>query len=208
MSASSDSRGDLLRAAAGFSLAEVLAIVALIAIGFAMALPAADEIRESGKTSAAARRLAVEFQALRWKAVAIRRHRGLLFEKRGAEWVWSEVEDRNGNGLRVVEIRRGVDATLSGPHRLDAHGDGIALGIPPGGPFPEVPPGTGTVDDSSDPVRFGHGDLVSFSPTGGASGGAAYVTNGRSTLSAVVLFGPTARVRVWRFDPRTRRWTL
>ena len=56
-------------------------------------------------------------------------------------------------------------------------------------------------------MRFGRSDLVSFSPDGSASSGTLYVTDGRDGLYAVVLFGPTARVRVWRFDRRNGRWT-
>ena len=51
-------------------------------------------------------------------------------------------------------------------------------------------------------------DLVSFGPEGSASSGTLYVTDGRRGLFAVVLFGPTARLRVWRFNPEERRWTL
>jgi len=57
-------------------------------------------------------------------------------------------------------------------------------------------------------VRFGRSDLVSFSPFGSSSSGTLYVTDGRRGLFAVVLFGPTARLRVWRFRPEERRWTL
>jgi hypothetical protein len=59
-----------------------------------------------------------------------------------------------------------------------------------------------------DPVRFGRSDLVSFTPVGSASSGTLYVTDRRHALFAVVLFGPTARLRVWRFVPAERRWTL
>jgi hypothetical protein len=57
-------------------------------------------------------------------------------------------------------------------------------------------------------VRFGRSDLISFSPGGSASSGTLYVTDGRRGFYAVVLFGPTARLRVWRYRPEERRWTL
>jgi hypothetical protein len=84
----------------------------------------------------------------------------------------------------------------------------VTLGIPPGGPYPEAPPGTATLTAADDPVRFGRSDLVSFSPGGSASSGTLYVTDGRQGFYAVVLFGPTARLRVWRFRPEVRQWTL
>jgi hypothetical protein len=57
-------------------------------------------------------------------------------------------------------------------------------------------------------VRFGRSDLVSFSPLGSASSGTIYVTDGRNALFAIVQFGPTSRLRVWRYRPLERRWTL
>jgi hypothetical protein len=59
-----------------------------------------------------------------------------------------------------------------------------------------------------DPIRFGRGDLVAFSPLGSSSSGTIYLTDGRSELWAVVLYGATARVRVWRFDRTAGRWRL
>ena len=84
----------------------------------------------------------------------------------------------------------------------------VRLGLPPGGPYPEAPPGTGRLVAGDDPVRFGRSDLVSFSPVGSASSGTLYVTDGRDGLFAIVLYGPTSRLRVWRFRPLERRWAL
>jgi hypothetical protein len=132
----------------------------------------------------------------------------LIFSRDGRGWSWYEVEDGNGNGLRTREIRRGTDRTLSGPHRMEDHDSRIKLGFPPGGPFPKIPPGTGWIDGTDDPIRFGRSDLVSFTPLGTGSSGTLYVTDGARQLLGVVLFGPTCRVRVWRFDWEERRWRL
>jgi hypothetical protein len=101
-----------------------------------------------------------------------------------------------------------VDRTLSGPHRLEDLVEKVRLGFPPGGPFPRIPPEVGTIGDTSDPVQFGVSDLVAFSALGRSSSGTLYVTDGGSQLYAVVLFGPATRARVWRYEPRSRRWIL
>jgi type II secretory pathway pseudopilin PulG len=192
----------------GLQLIELLVVVALIGLTCAAVLPSIAELRTAGRGAAAAREMALTFQALRWKSVTQNRNHGLLFTVQDGGWVWFEVADGNGNGLSSAEIRRGVDLTLSGPHRLEARVSGVHLGFPPGGAVPRIPPKRGTIDDLTDPVRFGRSDLISFSPLGSASSGTLYLTDGRSGLFGVVLFGPTARVRVWRFDRRTGRWTL
>jgi len=195
-------------ASRGYTLAELLAVLAIVAMAVAVALPAAAMLRDGGRAAAGARTMATLLSAQRWKSVAGHRIRGLQFRKVGSRWTWREVADGNGNGLRTAEITRGVDPVVSIDQELERLVSDVRLGIPPGGPYPEAPPGTDMLTAADDPVRFGRADLVSFSPVGAASSGTIYVTDGRSGLYAVVLFGPSARLRVWRFRPEERRWTL
>lgn len=197
-----------MTASKGFTLAELMAALAVLAIAVAVGLPAAARIRDAGKAAAGARRMATLFSAQRFRAVARHRTLGLQFRRGGTGWSWREVEDGNGNGLRSAEIARGVDRIAGPDATLEASIPGVRLGIPPGGPYPEAPPGTDRLTESDAPVRFGRSTLVSFAPAGSASSGTLYVTDGRDGFYAVVLFGPTARLRVWRWDPRGRRWTL
>ncbi len=196
-----------MAASKGYTLAELLATLAIVAMAVAVTLPAAAMLRDGGRAAAGARTMATLLSAQRWKSVAGHRTRGLQFRKIGDGWSWREVADGNGNGLRTAEIHRGIDPVLSSDVSLERQVEDVRLGFPPGGPFPEAPPGTGSLGAGDDPVRFGRSDLVSFSPVGSASSGTIYVTDGRSALFAIVLFGPTARLRVWRYLKRERRWT-
>jgi prepilin-type N-terminal cleavage/methylation domain-containing protein len=195
-------------ASRGFTLVELLAVLAILAMAVAVTLPAAATLRDGGRAAAGARTMATLLSAQRWKSVAARRTSGLQFRKVGSSWTWREVADGNGNGLRTAEIARGVDPVLTGDLALERQVPDVRLGIPPGGPYPEAPPGTDLLTAADDPVRFGRSDLVSFSPVGASSSGTIYVTDGRSGFYAVVLFGPTARLRVWRYRPEVRKWTL
>ena len=197
-----------MTASRGFTIAELLAVLAIVAMAVAVALPAAATLRDAGRAAAGARTMAVLLSAQRWKSVTNHHTRGFQFRKVGNAWSWREVADGNGNGLRSAEIARGVDPVLSQDEFLDREVPDVTLGIPPGGPYPEAPPGTDTLTSADDPVRFGRSDLISFSPGGSASSGTLYVTDGRRGFYAVVLFGPTARLRVWRFRPEVGKWTL
>jgi hypothetical protein len=166
------------------------------------------DIGGAGRVAAGARAMAVSFHAMRWRAVALNRAHGLFFRRDEEGWSWLEVTDGNGNGLRTAEIRDGTDPVLSGPHRLEERDDRVKLGFPEGVAIPGIPPRGGSIVDLEDPVKFGRSDIVSFTPMGASSSGTLYVTDGRHELYGVVLFGPTVRVRVWRFDCRTGRWTL
>ena len=136
------------------------------------------------------------------------RSHGLYFESLGQGWAWWEVRDGNGNGLRTAEVRSGTDPILSGPHRLEQSVEHVTLGFPPNGPFPEVPPKSGSIRDTTDPVQFGRSNLISFGPLGTSSSGTVYVTDGRHRVYGVVLYGRTARIRVWRYDTRGGQWKL
>jgi type II secretory pathway pseudopilin PulG len=194
-----------LPAARGYTLVEALVILVLVALMTGLALPALAELRARGRAAAGARYMAVLFQQMRWQSVARSRAHGLLFEHDGQSWTWRVVQDGNGNGMRTAEVSNGVDPTLSGPHRLDRVVEHVDLGFPDDGPFPRVPPARGIISDTTDPVKFGRSNLVSFTRLGRASSGTLYVTDHRRELFAVVLFGPTARVRVWRHH--LGRWT-
>ena len=193
----------------GVALAEVLLVVVLALMSLAVAVPSLAYLRDEGRAAAGARQMAATFSALRFQSVARGRTTGLLFERGGGGWLWWEVGDGNGNGLRTSEVRRGVDPIRSGPHRLEDRVESVRLGFPRGASsIPEIPPQTGTIADLDDPIQFGRSDLVSFAPGGSASSGTLYLTDGKSVLYGVVLYGPTSRVRVWRYDTLRRRWTL
>jgi hypothetical protein len=190
----------------GASLVEALVAMGVVAAVLLAAAPAVAQLRDAGRAGAAGRALAAKLREQRFRSVALRRSCGIHFERLSEGWVWREVRDGNGNGLRTAEIRSGTDPTVSGPHRVESLVSRARLGFPAGGPFPEIPPGTGTIANTDDPVQFGASDIVSFSPLGGSSSGTLYLTDGGALLTAVVVYGPTVRVRVLRYDPRERTW--
>ncbi len=194
-------------AAAGFTLTEVILSVALVGIVTSAMLPIAARVRSTAMTAAGARQMAVTLHALRWKSVALGRSHGLLFARDTAGWIWYAVADGNGNGLRTAEVLDGRDPTLSGPHRLEDTVSGVTLGFPVPRPIPRIPPRQGPIDDLDDPIQIGNTDLLAFGPLGTASSGTLYVTDRYRRLYAVVLFGKTARITVWRYDTKSGQWT-
>jgi hypothetical protein len=195
-------------AAAGLSLAELLSVVTLLGIAVMLAIPTVAGMRSEGRAASAAREMAMTLHALRWKTVAQNRHHGLFFEELDDGWAWFVVRDGNGNGLRSSEVRNGTDETLSGPHRLEDRTHGVGPGFPQGEAIPAIPPRRGEIGNLEDPVKFGRSNLISFSPLGSSSSGTLYISDRANKLYGVVLFGPTARIRVWRYDTRERRWRL
>jgi hypothetical protein len=198
----------MITARSGISLIETALVLALMALSLMVTVPSVATLRNGARLSAGAREMAMTFQALRWKSVTTNNVRGVLFEADDTGWYWYEVLDGNGNGLRTAEVRNGKDVTVSGPHRIEDRISGVQLGFPALDEIPRIPPRNGTLDDVADPVKFGVSNLVSFSPLGRSSSGTIYLTDGNKGLYAVVVFGPTVRVRVWRYNAATGNWIL
>jgi type II secretory pathway pseudopilin PulG len=192
----------------GWSLPELLAALIVLGLVVAICAPATAEMMAEARAAAAAREVAATLQAMRWRAVSTHRTHGLFFRLDARGWHWFVVRDGNGNGLRTAEVRDGTDPTLSGPHRIEDRVEGLQVGFPPALEIPAIPPRSGSIPDLGDPVKFGNSNLIAFSPLGTASSGTLYLTDRRYALRAVVLFGPTVRIRVWRLDTRESRWKL
>jgi hypothetical protein len=191
----------------GLALLELLVVLVVAGLALAIALPALATGGAEARTAAGTRELASVLHALRWKSVAQGVACGLAFRRDDRGWYWLEVEDGNGNGLRTAEVADGTDHVRSAVQRLEQRVEHVTLGFPEGPPVPSIPPSRGWITSLADPVRFGTSDIVSFTPLGSASTGTLYVTD-RHNLYAIVLFGPTARLRVWRYDEVQRRWRL
>jgi type II secretory pathway pseudopilin PulG len=192
--------------ARGITLLETVVTVVIVSLAVIVVLPALGRMRASALTATGARHLAVTCHALRWKSVAQGRGHGLYFVRDTTGWSWYEVRDGNGNGLRLIDIANGSDPTLAGPRRLEDVASGVTLGFPLGNPIPRVPPSTGWIDDLDDPIRIGNTKLLAFSPAGTSSSGTIYVTDRREHLYAVVLYGRTAKLRVWRYAAASGQW--
>lgn len=197
-----------MRGATGFSLAESVLVLALCGLSLLTVWPALGRMRAAAMSAAGARHIAVLVQALRFKSAADGASRGLRFAHDERGWWWVEVRDGNGNGIRSAEVANGIDPTVGAPDRLERVVAGITVGFPPGGSFPKIPPGQGTIADLEDPVQLGSADILSVSPLGTATGGTIYVTDRHDRLFAVVVYGATGRVRVWRYDAEGQVWAL
>jgi hypothetical protein len=176
----------------------VMAIaVTVTAIAVPQSLRGIDEFR----TRSAARYLAQRLSAARFDAIKRSAAHGLQFEAVGADYRMSVVADGNRNGLRMSELSRGIDRTLTEPERLDAHFAGVRFGIVDG-----VPDADGAPSGSSDGVRIGSSKLLSMNADGTATSGTLYVRGTGRSQYAVRVLGSTGRVRILRFDIGLVRW--
>jgi hypothetical protein len=115
----------------------------------------------------------------------------IRFERGEAGADFSVYTDGNRNGVRSRDIEEGIDARVAGPLPLEGHAPGVRLGILPDLPAP--PPEEGRLE-GDDPIRFGRGEILSFSPLGTSTPGTYYLVG--DGIQGAVRVTANARVRL------------
>lgn len=189
----------------GWSLLELLTCVSIIGLIVAVSIPAFGELRRRDALVAAARELATELRAARMAAITRGRNVGVRFERLNSGWMYAVYEDRDFDGIRSDDIRRGVDVRIREPRVvLQSTGGAATFGFPPSALYD---PDTGRVIPAdASPIRFGRASLGSFSPTGSGTPGSVYLTENHTRAALVRVYGATGRVRVLVWDPGSQKW--
>lgn len=189
----------------GYSLAEILLVLALLGMLLAFAAPAFGDALARARAQAAAREMASEMARLRGAAIAEHRRVALRFVRGAGGLAFGTYADGDGDGVGAADIAAGVDPPLGPVRDLKSRFEGADFGLLDQA-IPGIPPSGAPLAPGSDPVRFGVSDIVTFTPQGTATSGTLYISDGRDTVFAVVLYGRTGRIRTWRFDRPGWRW--
>ena len=160
-----------------------------------------------GRVAAAARDLQQELARLRSNAIASHRSVAMRLTWSQGRYVYAFYADGDGDGVRSDDIASGRDPVLAPARDLASRYEGVDFGLLDLA-IPEVPPGGAPLAPGADPVRFGRSDIITFSPGGTSSSGTLYVSDGRDTVVAVVLYGGTGRIRIWSYRRERARWDL
>jgi prepilin-type N-terminal cleavage/methylation domain-containing protein len=188
----------------GFTLLELLVVIALVGILVLFSGTNLSGSQRRREFEYFARELVSLLEACRWRAMSESAYAGAVITRRGDSYVASVYLDGNGNGIRMQDITAGLDAPFHDPLILKR-----ALGDVEAGYLrervPQIPPKSGFITDTSDPVRFGRSDIISFSPKGDSSSGTIYLAcHSQGEMYGLVLYGATARLTVWRL--RSNQW--
>ncbi len=174
-------------------------VLVVIGIISAVTIPSLADARRAAALAASSGKLHGLMFRCRAFAIMNRRSTGLVFERQGeGAWRCFIVADGDGDGILRRDIDRGVDPVVSEVLEFEAVDAG--LGILEGEFVPD-PSGRGRLrGDQTDPVRAGRGDIITFTPLSRATPSSIYLTDRRSRMRVLRVYGGTARVHilVWR----------
>lgn len=185
----------------GFSLIELLIVLALLGCAAALAAPALDRVQHRAALVQAGYRLLADTQKCQTLAARHLARVGIVFDvdHRGRFYVL--VQDGNGNGVSRKDYLAGRDKVVGGPVYLREFGRQVRLGPPFGVRVPK-PDESGWVPESG--VQAGHAGILSFSPGLGASPGSVYLSAGTRVVALRVTPMGVARLLTW--DAGRRAW--
>jgi hypothetical protein len=191
-----------MRRVAGYSLIELMfalgVMVMLAGIAIPQILAALDDYQAYG----AVRYLSGRLHETRMMAVTRTVNTAMRFTNAGGSYAYGVYVDGNRNGIRSADIADGVDPEIQRQERLSDLFPGVDFGAVPG--LPSVEPGS--PPPGNDPIRFGSTSMAVFNPLGTSTPGSLYIRGRRDSQYAVRLFGQTGKIRVLKFNPRTRMW--
>ena len=190
--------------AAGYSVPEMLIVVAIAGLAVVPALPGTATSRRRAVLAGAASHVAMVFRAARYEAVKRGAAVAVEFVEDGAEATYRLVVDGNGNGVRRAEIATGVDTPLGEARSIGD--DFAAVRFVVGCRCADIDGGALLAHGTSG-VRFGGSGLAVFAPAGTASSGTLYLSAGGETTYAVRVLGVSGRMRTLRYEPAAGEWT-
>jgi Tfp pilus assembly protein FimT len=181
--------GPFAGAESGRGLLDLIVAVSLAVVLAAAAIPKAQSMVHESRLRGAAFYLRGLMRQVRANAAAKACYMGVVFDEVDGSPVFSIHADGNSNGIRRVDVDRGVDPMLRQPYRLSDTFPGVRYGSLP----------AGATDPFLRGLQIGRSHIVSFSPLGASTTGTLYLSNDYGLVYAVVLFGSTGRVRVARY---------
>lgn len=188
---------------AGFSLIELLTVIAIVGLVVLVAVPAFGKMRRRAALVAAASELRSAFHLTRSLAIARNVNCGMKFTLLHGRWHFAVYEDGDRDGVRNDDIKKGIDKLVRRPRTVFREGGIVDIGLLD---IPVKDPDGDTLAPNKSPVAFNKSAICSFSPYGESTPGTIYLTDGGRDLWAVRVYGTTAKMRVLRYDRSTRKW--
>lgn len=186
----------------GISITEIMVVLFIMASLMIASVPGLIKATRNSRAKMLIGAVEARIAQARFYAISNNCYAGLKFRVKDGMVTSGIYKDGNGNGILTADIQNGIDTTIGSTILHSA--DGLKMGIPDWvKKDPEGNPIAG-----NDPVRFGRGNIISFSPMGHYSMGSLYFTS--EYICWVMRFNGHAGViktfRIKMENPVWERW--
>ena len=177
----------------GFTLIEAMASLIILSVLFLISVGAIGAIKDRSASEAVVTTFQAVSSEARSRSISETVRFGLVFDDSAGRVTVRLYKDGDGDGVLRDDIRRGIDRPVSAAEKLGNEGSLIA--IPSG---VEKDP-SGKPLEGQDAVRFGSGDILTFTPKATATPGTLYIREGLGDDGwAVRVAGIDGRMRIYR----------
>lgn len=190
----------------GFQIIELVVSLAVMSFLLTLSAPPLLEMAGDLRVKLAAQELVGALRLARAWAIRYSANVAVKFDRDEQGFMtFAFYRDGDGDGVRNKDIDSGVDPQATPPRRLAHLTRYVDFGFPPDR-RPRDPGSPRKYLKTEDPIRFNESDLASFDPLGTSTPGSLYITDGRSRLAVVRVFGRTGKVRVLTYDFDEEVW--
>lgn len=189
----------------GTSLFELLTTLAILSLTAGLTAAAAHAFSGMSSLRAASQEIASVFSHARSRALFRNVNSGVKWVARDGDLTFAIHDDGDGDGVRNDDIDSGIDPLVFGPFSVKNRWPKVTVAFIPG--FLARDPKGNPVGDLSDPIRFGHSDITSFSPVGDCSPGSVWLGDGQSRQALVRLTPGSATIGIYEWVGSRRTWT-
>lgn len=184
----------------GFTFVEVMVVLAILSVLFIVSVSAIAAIKEKCIVKSLVRTFqALTFEA-RGRSITEGTNFGIVFKEKEDKVFAILYKDGDFDGITTQDIIKGIDKAVSQPQLLTKECARIA--IPEG--VKKDPLNNNF--NGEDPIRFGNGDILTFSPKATATPGTLYISEGFGDDGwAIRVAGIDGRIRIYRC--KNKKWS-
>ncbi|NMB99213.1 MAG: prepilin-type N-terminal cleavage/methylation domain-containing protein [Thermoanaerobaculaceae bacterium] len=184
----------------GFTLVESMVALIILSVLFIISISAIAEIKEKSVAETLVRTFQSLTSEARGRSISEGVNFGIVFKENNGEVLATLYKDGDFDGITTQDIKNGIDKAVSQPEILTKESARIA-----------IPEGV-TKDPSNnklngeDAIRFGKGNVLTFSPKATATPGTLYISEGfKDDGWAIRVAGIDGRIRIYRC--KNKRWS-